>query len=179
MNWRIWNRKIHRWGALIVALPFLIVILTGILLQVKKQFDWIQPPTQKGESNTPEIGFEQLLAAARSEPRAMIADWSDVERIDIQPSKGIAKIQSTGRWEVQVDLASGKVLQTAFRRSDLIESLHDGSWFHPSAKLFLFLPVAIIVMGLWITGIYLFFLPILAKRHNARKRLKKQTPHSM
>ena len=175
MNWRIWNRKLHRWGALIVALPFLIVIVTGILLQVKKQVAWIQPPTQKGESKIPAIGFDGLLIAARSQPEAMISDWSDVERIDIQPSKGVAKVQSTKRWEVQVDLASGKVLQTAYRRSDLIESLHDGSWFHPYLKLAVFLPVAIIVLGLWLTGVYLFFTPILAKRKNAMRRVKERT----
>ncbi len=59
-----------------------------------------------------------------------------------------------------MDLATGDVLHSAYRRSDLIESLHDGSWFHDAAKLYVFLPVAVVVFGLWATGIYLFFLPI-------------------
>ena len=48
----------------------------------------------------------------------------------------------------------------AYRRSDLIESLHDGSWFHDRAKLWVFLPTAAVVLMLWGTGIYLFFLPL-------------------
>jgi uncharacterized iron-regulated membrane protein len=176
MNWRFWNRKLHRWGALIVSIPFLIVIMTGILLQVKKEVAWIQPPTQKGEAKTPTISFDALLTSAQSAQQANISEWSDIERIDIQPNKGIAKVQASNRWEVQVDLTSGKVLQTAYRRSDLIESLHDGSWFHESAKLGVFLPSAIIVFVLWVTGMYLFFLPILAKRQNAKKRLASRKP---
>ena len=45
------NRLFHRWGAIIVALPVLVVIVTGIILQLKKEFVWIQPATQKGSSN--------------------------------------------------------------------------------------------------------------------------------
>ena len=38
LNW--WTRKLHRWGALLTALPLLIVIVSGLLLQVKKQIPW-------------------------------------------------------------------------------------------------------------------------------------------
>jgi hypothetical protein len=47
--------------------------------------------------------------------------------------------------------------------------MHDGSWFHEAAKLWLFLPSAIIVLGLWITGIYLFLLPFRARAQKQRK----------
>ena len=43
-----WNSKIHRWAAILTALPVLIVMLSGIILQMKKEFDWVQPPTMKG-----------------------------------------------------------------------------------------------------------------------------------
>jgi hypothetical protein len=43
-------------------------------------------------------------------------------------------------------------------------SIHDGSWFHESAKLWLFLPVGCTLLLLWLTGIYLFFLPIFVRR---------------
>jgi len=33
-NPRIWNRKLHRWGSIAVALPFFVVICTGLLLQL-------------------------------------------------------------------------------------------------------------------------------------------------
>jgi uncharacterized iron-regulated membrane protein len=152
-------RQWHRWGAILIALPFLLVILTGILLQLKKEWTWVQPPTQKGVGNAPSITMDALLAAAKSRPECEAKDWKDIARIDLQPSKGVAKVQMKNNWEVQVDLQTGEVLQLAYRRSDIIESLHDGSWFHDNAKLWIFLPTAFVVLGLWITGIYLFFLP--------------------
>ena len=76
----------------------------------------------------------------------------------------MVKVRSTNQWEIQIDLERGTVLKTAYRRSDIIEQLHDGSWFHNAAKLWLFFPVGIIVLILWLSGMYLFFIPILAKR---------------
>ncbi|MBX3399059.1 MAG: PepSY domain-containing protein [Gemmataceae bacterium] len=160
VNARVLMRKGHRWGAIVVAVPFLVVIATGILLQLKKEIPWVQPPTQRGAGKAPAIAFDAILAAARSIPEAGIEGWGDIDRIDVQPSRGLAKVTSKTRWEVQVDLKTGDVLHSAYRRSDLIESLHDGSWFHDAAKLYVFLPVAVVVFGLWATGIYLFFLPI-------------------
>ena len=53
----------------------------------------------------------------------------------------------------------------AYRRSDLIESLHDGSFFGGDfAKLGVFLPTALVLCVLWGTGIYLFFLPYMVRR---------------
>lgn len=163
IHWRIVNRKLHRWGAILIAFPFLLVVLTGILLQLKKESSWIQPPSQRGAGKIPVVTLETILSAAKSQPEAGINSWDDIDRIDMQPSRGVAKVQGKNRWEVQVDLKTGEVLQTAYRRSDLIESLHDGSWFHDKAKIWVFLPVAIVVLGLWFTGIYLFFLPLAVK----------------
>lgn len=169
INVRHWTRKLHRWGAILIALPFLLVIVTGILLQLKKEWSWVQPPTLRGQGRTPTISLDAILEAARSRPEIGVNGWNDVDRLDIQPKRGIAKLQTFGRWEAQVDLATGEVLQTAYRRSDLIESLHDGSWFHDRAKLWIFLPTAGVVLSLWFTGIYLFFLPHAVKWSRARK----------
>ncbi len=177
MNWRVWTRRSHRWGAILTALPFLVVIVTGILLQLKKDWSWVQPPTQRGQSKTPTISLEAILDATRSQPEAGINNWEDIERMDIQPGRGIVKVQARSGWEIQVDLKTGKVLHSAYRRSDLIESLHDGSWFHDRAKLWLFLPVAVIVLGLWVTGIYLFFLPYRVRWTRAREKRDRLRAH--
>lgn len=170
INWRIWTRKCHRWGAILVAVPFVLVIVTGALLQLKKEWSWVQPPSARGQGTTPAIAMEALLKAARSRPEIGVQSWDDVDRIDIQPNRGIAKVQARSRWEVQVDLTTGEVLQVAYRRSDLIESLHDGSWFHDRVKLWVFLPVAVVVLGLWLTGIYLFFLPYAVRWSRRRQK---------
>lgn len=167
-NARIWNRKLHRWGAIAVAVPFLVVIGSGLLLQVKKQVSWVQPPEQKGTPSDTPGDLARFLAAAQSVPEAGIQSWDDVDRVDYRPRKGLAKVIGNNQWEVQVDATSGAVLQTAYRRSDWMESIHDGSWFHPLAKLWVFLPSGVIVGALWVTGIYLFLLPIRSRRAKAR-----------
>ena len=170
VNWRIWSRKCHRWGAILIALPFLVVIVTGILLQLKKEWSWVQPPASRGQGKTPAITFEALLDAVRSVPEAQVQGWQDIDRMDFQPSRGVVKVTTSKRWEVQLDIQSGRVLHSAYRRSDLIESLHDGSWFHDRVKLWIFLPSAIVVLGLWVTGIYLFFLPYAVRWSRRRKK---------
>jgi len=158
------QRRLHRIGALISALPVLVILLSGLLLQLKKDVDWIQPPTRTGSGSTPELPFEDLLQVVRAVPSAEVEDWQDIERLDVRPDRGVIKVRARNRMEVQVDATSGEVLQVAHRRSDLIESLHDGSWFFSGAKLWLFLPAGLLLLLLWVSGVYLWLLPHLVRR---------------
>ncbi len=167
-SWKRFARKTHYWASLLVAVPLLVVIGSGILLLVKKEVPWIQPPTIKGFGETPQVSFDEIFEAASGVGVAEIVGWEDIERLDVRPSKGVVKVKSRNSWEVQVDLETGEVLQAAYRRSDLIESIHDGSFFHPGAKLWVFLPAAIVLLGMLLTGLYLFALPFLAGRRRKR-----------
>lgn len=168
LNPRILSRKAHRWGAIAIALPFLVVIASGLLLQLKKQVAWVQPPEVKGSGVTPSIALDRVLQIAQGTPEAGIQGWADIDRIDVRPAKGILKVTSMTRWELQIDSETGAVLHSAYRRSDWLESLHDGSWFHPLAKLWVFFPSGVIVLVLWLTGLYLFLLPFQTRRNRAR-----------
>jgi uncharacterized iron-regulated membrane protein len=168
-NPRVFFRKTHRWGAILVALPFLLVLVAGILLQLKKDVTWVQPPTKKGKGKEPTKSMTEILAAVvKGAPEVGVKSWDDIERLDIRPRDGIVKVQCKNRYEVQVDFQTAEVLQVAYRRSDLIESLHDGSWFGDAAKLYVFLPVAAVVLVLWLTGVYLFVLPYAVKWRRKR-----------
>lgn len=160
INPRLWGRKLHRWGAVLVALPFLLVLATGLLLQVKKEVPWVQPPTQKGVGREPSLTLTAILEAARTVPEAQVQTWKDIDRLDLRPKDGVVKVRCQNGYEVQIDTQTGDVLQVAYRRSDMIEALHDGSYFDDAAKLYIFLPAALVVLGLWITGMYLFFVPL-------------------
>jgi uncharacterized iron-regulated membrane protein len=159
-----WNRKVHRWGAVIAALPLLVIMASGVVLQLKRESAWIQPPTQLGTGTELLLPWDQVLEVTMGVPEAGVESWADIDRLDVRPSKGMLKVRCKNRWEVQIDTSSGKVLSSTLRRSDWIESIHDGSWFHDSFKLWVFLPTGLILCGLWVTGVYLWLLPHLVRR---------------
>jgi uncharacterized iron-regulated membrane protein len=168
-------RRVHYWGAAVAALPVVVILGTGILLQLKKNLTWVQPAEMRGTEGPPQVSFDQLLAAAKSVPAAHVQSWDDLPRVEMRPRKGLIKLVSANNTEIQVDLSTGAILSAAPRRSDLIESIHDGSWFHDLAKLWVFLPAAIILLALWLTGMYLVALLFLAKRKQ-RTRLAAVPP---
>ena len=171
-NPRVFFRKAHRWGAVVVAVP-LLVVTTGVLLQLRKEIAWVQPPTKKGKGKQPTVSMDAILAAAKSVPDAGVSSWADIDRVDVRPKDGIVKVQCKSRWEVQVDFQTGEVLQSAERRNDLIVSLHEGSWFANSVQLYVFLPVAVVLLGMWATGLYLLVLPW---RVNRRRQQNASPP---
>ncbi len=164
MKLNLLNRKVHYWASFAVAVPILIVIVSGIMLQTKKQFVWIQPVEQRGASKTPTISLPEVLEISKTVAEAEIKTWDDINRLDVRPSRGMLKVRANNNWEIQIDTATGAILQTAYRRSDVIETIHDGSFFHDAVKMWIFLPAGLILLLLWVTGIYLFALPYLVKR---------------
>jgi len=164
------NRDVHRWGSIIIALPMAIIIVSGVILQLKKESAWIQPTMQKGSSRELLLSFDQILEASQKVPEAEVESWDDIDRLDVRPDKGMLKVRCKNRWEIQLDTKTGDVLQAAYRRSDQIESIHDGSFIHPAIKLWIFFPAGIILLLVWVTGIYMFIRPCV------QKNIKRDTP---
>lgn len=168
-GWNWWSRKLHRWGALLTAVPLLLVIVTGLLLQLKKELEWVQPPTMKAQGEA-RIEWDGILEAAMAVPEARVSSWDDIDRLDVRPGKSLIKIQAKNHWELQIDWESGKLLSSHYRRSDWIEQLHDGSFFGDYSKTVVFLINGLVLLGLWITGVYLWYLPIGVKRRKRHRR---------
>jgi hypothetical protein len=168
VKFHVLNRKVHYWLSAAAALPVLVIISTGLLLQVKKQVAWVQPPEQRGRAKEPMISLPQVLEACSSLPDVAVRSWDDITRIDVRPARGILKVTTKDNWEVQIDHQTGAVLQVAYRRSDLIEAIHDGSWFHDGVKLWVFLPAGVGLLLLWLTGLYLFVLPYIVRGRRKR-----------
>ncbi len=69
MKSQVLFRQIHHWGSIVLALPLIIMIGAGVLLMLKKEVDWIQPPTQRGAvSGVPAITLQLMFYAARAVP---------------------------------------------------------------------------------------------------------------
>lgn len=173
VRFRQLSRSLHLWGALIVFTPVIIVLLSGLLLQVKKEFEWIQPATQQGVSSEPSISFETILSSASNVPEAGIRSWQDIDRLDVRPDKGVVKVQTNSGVEIQIDANTGDVIQVATRRSDTIEAIHDGSWFFEGAKLWVFLPAGIVLLFIWLSGVVLLYTTL--RSRFKRQKVRQQT----
>lgn len=174
------NRTIHNWLSIFIALPILLIIISGLFLQLKKDVEWIQPPSVRGESaDTPTVSHSELLMAATSVPETAGLKWSEFERIDYKADRGMVKFITFEGWEVQVDTTNGSVLSVATRQSDFLEKLHDGSYFGDFMKYYITLPTGILLFILWITGLWMFFYPYVKRASNRRnKKLKAQAQKS-
>lgn len=166
-------RRIHKW----ISIPFLVFLLligiTAILLAWKKELELI-PPTQKTAVEVPGqwVDVEKILAVGASYMQDSLGKSPIIDRIDIRPDKGIAKIIFKEHFmEIQVDGYSGKILSVKKRNSDLIERIHDGSILDfvfqsnsEYSKLIYSTITSLVLVILGISGFYLWYNPIKIKR---------------
>lgn len=169
-------RLIHYWLTAFTLVTVAMVAITGVLLALKKDFDVLQPPTASASApGLPATPLDQLLVAVAKHSGDAELSWQSVDRIDVRPDDGLAKVILNDRTEYQVDLHTLAVLQTGYRTSDFLETLHDFSALGSWGKYLLSLPTGIALLVLWATGAYMFIKPLLVKR---RKRLAKASARS-
>ena len=179
MHFNVVNRKVHHWVSFAAAVPLLCIIGSGILLQIKKQWTFVQPPEHRTASTTPTIDFDRIFSAIQANPSLGVSSWDDVDRVDVRPGRGVAKVTLKNRWEVQIDLGTGQVLQTAYRRSDRLEQIHDGSFFAGDwTKLGLFLPTGILLFLLWVTGVWMIWVQYIGK-HRRKAAARHRSPSAL
>ena len=159
----------HKYFGLSLAIVLFISALTGIFLAWKKDVSWIQPPTQKGTSQElqdwkPISELAEIAQAAFDEAHPQLRG-NGLDRIDVRPSKGIAKVLfEDGWWEVQIDGSTGEILSIAKRHSDWIEKLHDGSIVGDLFKLITMNGLGLGLIILMITGLWLWYGPKLYRK---------------
>jgi len=126
-------RKIHRITGLILVSFLLFIACTGILLGWKKHAgDIILPATATGTTTDlrgwmPLDSLQHLALRAYREKKGPNEVLS-IDRVDLRPDQGVVKFTfKSSLFEVQLDGASGELLKTGNRYSDLVEKIHDGS----------------------------------------------------
>jgi len=126
-------RKVHKIAGICLFVFIFFVAITGILLGWKKNSGgFLLTKSISGTSSnfTDWLPLDSLHTnACKYLHTAVSANLStELERIDIRKDKGMAKfIFANHYWAVQVDGATGKLLQIEQRRADFIENVHDGS----------------------------------------------------
>ncbi len=164
--------ELHKWIGIALSVVFINVSVTGLLLLEKKHYDWIQPPTQRGQEGKPAdfVTIQAALDTVLDCNHPDFADLNTVDRIDVRPGKRVYKVLSkTNHAEIQIDAMTGKVLSMSKRKSDMLEQLHDGSffgdWMHDMAMP----TVAIANIALTLTGLYLWLGPKFRKKKSIAK----------
>jgi len=126
-------RKIHRAAAAFLAVVFITVAVTGLLLGWKKNsYGYIHPDSYQGSN--PDLRDWLPLDSLKTIALQVLHDSinpdlrTDLDRIDVRPDKGMVKFVFSHHYNgIQLDGATGRVLHLERRRSDLIEDIHDGS----------------------------------------------------
>jgi uncharacterized iron-regulated membrane protein len=165
-------RSGHKIIGLVIAFLVFISAVTGVLLAFKKEADILQPPTQEGASRDLSE-WKPLYELASIASKAFYDEFPEqegnaVDRMDVQPSKGIVKVLfGKGWWEVQVDGATGEVKSIARRHADWIEQLHDGSIVSQGFKLVAMNVLGIGLLAMLATGGWLWYGPKVVRRRKS------------
>jgi len=149
-----WHARL--WLGVPVRLAFLALFVTGVYLNIKMQRSRFKSlPLTKMLSKKPDkpdnLGVSQnTVNEEKSDSTPSKKKDGRPWRVYIYPDKGITTIRAKNRQEFQIDSTTGEVLQVAVRRTDWLEDVHEGKW--KGLNLWLFLPVHILSLILWLTG---------------------------
>jgi uncharacterized iron-regulated membrane protein len=147
MNWR----KYHRIISIFIFIPFLLVVMTGLLLQVRQVFEGIQPKAVAMEflPNKPLLSLDDMVLASKIPP-------TEIDQIIYRPSKFHLAIRVKDGRELQLHPQTGEILKSAPRLTGLLIELHQGSFFTSISQYGIFLPTGIGVLFLLISGIVIY-----------------------
>jgi uncharacterized iron-regulated membrane protein len=121
----------HLWFGVLFTVVLLVIAVTGILLNHKREFGIMPDPAHE-----PRGAFVDALALDELAGRAFAAtgipvDYSVIDRMDVRPRHGFVKIRfrDAANTEATVDLATGAVIHTGARGDVFLEKLHSGEIF--------------------------------------------------
>jgi uncharacterized iron-regulated membrane protein len=177
--------KYHYWAALLVTVPWLAVIVAGLVLQLRYEIPGVMPQHKQGVSNVPVLEYQQVLDVAKTIPELRVEGWSDIWRIYTYPGKGIMEIRTKIGFGAQLDAATGEILDVYARSADFWEDVHEGIFGRfqlngvkvfgdkkTDLSMWVFLPVNIIALFLWFSGV------VVALRTTVRKSAPVPKPAS-
>ncbi len=162
-------RKLHRQTAILLFAGFFLMATTGLLLGWKKNSGGLILADTAMGTTTSLSGWLPLDSLGEIARRYLADSISptlspEIDRIDVRPGNGVVKFSFKGHFTgLQVDGATGKVLQKEHRTSDIIEKIHDGSildhWLGTKNGFFKLLYVTLMGAGLLVftvTGFWLW-----------------------
>lgn len=173
-------RALHKTIGLIACLFLLVISATGFFLAMKSRFAWIRPETQSGAEMVSLASAQSLEAIAQAAYAAgspHLKSIDDVDRFEYHVDKNVMKLTSKdGYAEVQVDVATGKVLSVGTRNDQLLEDIHDMSYFADWVHGYGLPVIALFLFVLALTGICLYFVPVFRRMKFRREKARSRAP---
>ena len=170
MRWFRLLWLVHRWLGIAAGLVLLLSALTGFLLLFKKEYAWLQPPITVGTPG-PKAELQPLAAVIDKVVGLGLPQFSseaDIARIDFRPQKGVHKVISEhDDCEVQVCAITLATSPARERRSDWLESLHDGSALGGVMHGTVMPIVALVLLYLGASGYVMWLWPKWLRRRRA------------
>lgn len=142
-------RALHRKLSLYTFIPLGIILVSGIILQLRNQFEWIQPTLVETKADkSPLIAPDVLI-------QKLNLNEKEIEQIIYKPSKNNASLRLKSGEEIQLNAQTGEVLKRAMRRTNLLIDIHQGSILGPIGQYGIYLLTALGMIILYITGVNL------------------------
>tara|TARA_R110002073_G_scaffold72537_1_gene177353 strand:+ start:349209 stop:349787 length:579 start_codon:yes stop_codon:yes gene_type:complete len=176
-------RKVHRTTGALLFVFFFVISISGVLLGWKKNSnELLLPKTYTGSStdfkNWLPLDSLNTIATQVANDSLFKGKTLAVDRIDVRQKDGIVKFTFKNEyWGVQVDGATGEILNIGKRHSDFVENLHDGSildtYFNTSngqIKVVYTTVMGLALLLFTITGFWLWYGP---KRMRKDRKIKE------
>lgn len=161
------TRALHRWIGFFASLFLAVISVTGFFLAMKDRFAFMRPPVQEAaklERAQDILPVAQVLQIAYDAGHPELSEIKEVDRVDYRPKDNVFKVVSKdGYREIQVDGTEGKIVSNAFRNDQLMEDIHDMSFFSDLMHGYLLPVVAVCLCTLSISGIIIFLVPIVRR----------------
>lgn len=126
IKWRMY----HRYVALAVTIPLIFIAVTGIILQLRNQFEWLQPASVSSTlTEAPLLTLDNLTTQYGA---------ANIEQIIWRPGKKNMAVRLYDGTELQLHPQTGEILKSAKRRTNILIELHQGSWLGKFGQYFIY-----------------------------------------
>jgi uncharacterized iron-regulated membrane protein len=142
-------RALHRKLSLYTFIPLGIILVSGIVLQLRNQFEWIQPSLIETKAD------QSPLLAPQALIQKLNLNEKEIEQIIYKPSKNNASVRLKSGEEIQLNAQTGDVLKRAIRRTNLLIDIHQGSILGPFGQYGIYLLTGLGMIILYMTGLNL------------------------
>lgn len=139
-------RSAHRKVSLAILLPLSVIILSGLILQLRNQSEWIQPKTVSA------IGPLEKVMGPEEVFQKLNLTSQEIEQYIYRPAKKNISIRLVNGEEIQLNPSTGEVMKRAQRRTNFFIDLHQGSILGPFGQYGLYLMSGIGLLFLLISG---------------------------